>query len=262
MPFLTTLAKCLLEVVYLGPGFPLRHASALAGRKYHHATLRRGGRVTFRPRTSDAETFIDIFRHGAYDFSWLKQYDRVLNTYRGILESGRAPVIVDAGANVGAASIWFCEVFPDARIYAIEPDRENAEVLRLNTRQRRNVEVIEAAIGSCDGRVSLHNPDKQAWAIQTERDAAGTVPVVTIANLLERDDEAKALFLVKIDIEGFESDLFQGNLEWLDAVEVVIIEPHDWMHPGAGTSRNFQKAMIERSFEMIISGENLVYLRV
>ena len=67
---------------------------------------------------------------------------------------------------------------------------------------------------------------------------------------------------MKVDIEGFEADLFQGDLGWLDTAEVVIIEPHDWMMPGAGTSRNFQKAMLDRDFEMVISGENLVYLKV
>ena len=259
MPLLNQLAKCFLDAVYLGPSFPLRHVSALAGRRLHHTRLRRGGPIALRPKTSDAETFIDIFRRGAYDFSWLKQYERVLQAHRRIRASGRSPVIVDAGANVGAATLWFCETFPEVKIYAIEPDADNAEVLRLNTRRRPNVEVVEAAIGCREGSVSLHNPDKQAWAIQTERDAGGPVAVVTIPSLLKRNE---ALFLVKIDIEGFESDLFQSNLDWLDDVEVVIIEPHDWMHPGAGTSRNFQHAMLDRSFEMIISGENLIYLRV
>ncbi len=259
---LTALAKNLLDGATIGPSFPLRHVSRLAGRRYHTATIRHAGKVTFRPAASDAETFIDIFRHRAYDFSWLKQYARPLAAYHRIVAAGRTPVIIDAGANVGAASVWFCKTFPLARIVAVEPDPGNAEVLRINACTRPNVEVIEAAIGSRTGRACLTNPDDRAWSVQTARDEGGTVPVTTIPEILERLGEEKDLFLVKIDIEGFEADLFQGDLGWLDAAEVVIVEPHDWMLPGAGTSRNFQKAMLERDFEMIISGENLIYLRV
>ena len=262
MGALSVLARNLLDGATLGPSFPMRHVSRLSGRRYHTATIRRAGKVTFRTDASDAETFIDIFRHGAYDFSWLKHYDRTLAAYRRILASGRSPVVIDAGANVGAASVWFCKTFPEARIIAVEPDPQNADVLRMNAAARPAIEVIEAAIGSSAGKVSLSNPDDQAWSVQTTRDETGTVAMTTIADVLARRDEAEALFLVKVDIEGFESDLFQGDLRGLDRVEGGIIEPHDWMLPGAGSSRNFQKAMLERDFEMVISGENLVYLRV
>jgi hypothetical protein len=70
------------------------------------------------------------------------------------------------------------------------------------------------------------------------------------------------LFCVKIDIEGFESDVFASNTEWLDDVTVVLVEPHDWMLPGQGSSRTMQVAMAARPFEMLISGENLIYVRL
>ena len=261
MAVVSAIQKNILDFALLGPGFPLRHLSRLCGRRYHSTRIARGGSITFRPKSSDAETFGEIFRDGAYDLSSLKQYDRVMARYRRLVAAGRAPVIIDAGANVGAASAWFSYAFPEARIRAVEPDPENAAVLRLNARHRPRIEVIEAAIGSRAGQVALSNPDDQAWSVQTERSASGGIAVTTIPDILARNDEAESLFMVKVDIEGFEADLFQENLDWLDTVEVVIIEPHDWLMPGAGTSRNFQKAMVERDFEMVISGENLIYLR-
>jgi hypothetical protein len=69
------------------------------------------------------------------------------------------------------------------------------------------------------------------------------------------------LFIAKIDIEGFEGDLFSDNIGWLKDVYAVYIEPHDWLLPGKATSRNFQRAMGDLDFEIYISGENLLYVR-
>jgi hypothetical protein len=66
---------------------------------------------------------------------------------------------------------------------------------------------------------------------------------------------------VKVDIEGFEADLFASNTDWLDDVSVVIVEPHDWLLPGRGTSLSFQLELARRAFEVLVSGENLVYVR-
>lgn len=68
-------------------------------------------------------------------------------------------------------------------------------------------------------------------------------------------------FLAKIDIEGFESDLFSSSTEWLSDVSVVFIEPHDWLYPGKKTSRSFQRAMAEQDFEIHLMGENIAYVR-
>jgi hypothetical protein len=43
--------------------------------------------------------------------------------------------------------------------------------------------VIEAALGCEAGRVSLSNPEKQAWAIRTTRSDNGEVSVCTIPDL-------------------------------------------------------------------------------
>lgn len=72
---------------------------------------------------------------------------------------------------------------------------------------------------------------------------------------------AGSLLIAKIDIEGFESDLFDGDLRWMDDVHVIFLEPHDWMLPGRRTSRSFQAALGQRDFELFLSGENLIYVR-
>ena len=215
----------------------------------------RYGQLYFRPADSDLQTFWQTLGAREYDLRQFPQHATVAQAYDRAVERGRTPVIIDAGANIGAASVWFSTAFPAAKIFAVEPDPANAHLCRLNTKGR-NVEVIEAAIGARPGSVSLV-PADASWGTQTVR--GGDVPIVTMASLLERAPNADFL-IAKIDIEGFESDLFAEETGWLDQVTAVIIEPHDWMLPGQGSSRAF-RAAIGPEFDMLLSGENLIFVR-
>jgi FkbM family methyltransferase len=127
------------------------------------------------------------------------------------------------------------------------------------------VQVVEAAIGSSSGFVEV-GPRRQGvghprgLAYSTVRSGTGTVAVVTVQDVLQEQDSRTELFLVKVDIEGFESDLFQENTEWVDHAAAVIVEPHDWMDPQR-TSGTFQRVFGELNFDLLVSGENLVYVR-
>jgi hypothetical protein len=85
------------------------------------------------------------------------------------------------------------------------------------------------------------------------------VRFLTVNDILHSATDTKP-FLIKIDIEGFERDLFAGSLDWLDTVALVFIEPHDWMLPGSRSSSGLQKAFGDRDFDLLLCGENLVYV--
>jgi hypothetical protein len=57
--------------------------------------------------------------------------------------------------------------------------------------------------------------------------------------------------ILKIDIEGGEDALFNGNTIWLDKFPLVIIELHDWMLPFSGSSRNFIKSVAQYDFDFL-----------
>jgi FkbM family methyltransferase len=244
------------DAMRFGPAFALRHVSNLLGRPLHAANVD-GFPVQLRRGSTDAAVFRQIFRKGDWDFTRFPQAQRVWNAYHAIIRAGERPIIIDAGANVAAASLWFARLFPQASIVAVEPDPDNARMCRLNTEGAGNVTVVEAAIGARAGAASLHNPQGTAVAVQTLRSNAGGVAVRTVADLAQ----GGRLFIVKIDIEGFESDLFSANTDWLDQVSLVMVETHDWLLPGQFSSRSLQRAMAERPFEMLLSGENIFYVK-
>lgn len=258
-----TILENLRDGIAIGPGFPLRHLSSALGRPLHRARMRGYGDVYVRSGSSDAITFRQVFSHRDYGIP-ASHAGRVDAAYRALCAAGRTPLIVDLGANVGAASIWFAKHYPEAQIVAVEPDPDNAAICRRNVADLSRVEVVEAAVGATPGRVRLlrqAGPDAD-WGVQTIRDdaSAEATRVVTVSELVEADPR-RALFIAKIDIEGFESDLFSANTGWLDEVSLVIIEPHDWMLPGRYSSAAFQRTMAAHRFELLISNENLMFIR-
>lgn len=260
MSLLSSILLNLGDIVELSALFPLRHIAAFIGLSTFSLHINGAGRLTMRARSSDARVVRQVFRAKEYDLDRFQQSAAVNARYAAIRASGKTPIIIDAGANMGASAVWFARQFPAARVIAIEPEPGNAAVCRRNTQALANVRLVEAGLGGAPGAVDMSSGSED-WAFQTTRAETGGVSLVTIPELMAQEAEG-VLFIVKIDIEGFESDVFAANVGWIDDAFVVMIEPHDWMLPARGTSRPMQVEMAARPFEMLISGENLIYVRL
>ena len=218
------------------------------------------GPLTLRPRSSDIPTIRQIFVDRQYDMRSIPQWRDIEGRYQEILQRGRRPLIIDAGANIGAASLYFAREFPKAKIVAVEPEQSNVRLCCENTNSL-DIEVLPMAIGSASGKVLLVTDEREHWAVATKRSSDGDIAICTVNDIVTNHQHECDLFLVKIDIEGFESDLFSANVEWVRDAKIIFIEPHDWLLPGQATSRNFQRVLAEHEFDLIVSGENLLYIR-
>lgn len=219
------------------------------------------GLIDVRPTDSDLDTYRQVFVERQFDLTDYPQGDRLRRYYQQQLASGRLPVIIDAGANVGAASHWFSQQFPKSSVFAVEPDKGNARLCRKNVAGLANVTVIEGAIGGRHGVVSVDQNDR-SWATQTHRVENGPgVAVYTVADILRMAGPDGCLFIVKVDIEGFEADLFEHGTEWVADAAGIFIEPHDWLLPGEKTSQSTQKAVLGQGFEILVRHENLMFVR-
>jgi FkbM family methyltransferase len=219
------------------------------------------GEVTIRRRDTDYETLRQIFveKRLAIGSSGSAVETAIVDRYRDILNSGQTPVIIDAGAYIGLAAIWYSRLYPDAVIISIEPDPANFKMLEANTAALQNVRGFYAAVGAKPGFVEVSREAGSSWASTTTRSETGFVQIVTISDVV-RSVPGGVAFIAKIDIEGFEDDLFSENLSWLDDVCMVIVEPHDCLHPTKATSRSLQSAFGERSFGLFLHGENIIYV--
>jgi FkbM family methyltransferase len=142
---------------------------------------------------------------------------------------------------------------------AVEPDGESFALLQQNLSRTTGTTAINGAVAGRSGHVRVV-PVGESWANRVEQSDEG-VPAMTMNALFDGVPKGEP-FMAKVNIEGFESDLFEDNLDWLDRVTVLFIEPHDWLLPGKFTSRSFQRALGDRDFHLLIVGPNLCYVRL
>lgn len=170
-------------------------------------------------------------------------------------------IIVDAGANIGAASIYFAHKYPNAKVFALEPEESNFALLKYNCSHLSNVVPIRAALWSKSEKLTLVDPGSEKWAFSV-RSSAGdeaTIDGIAVDDLMEQWG-IDSIDILKLDIEGTEKDIFSAPaIAWLGHVNVIAIELHDRFSPGC--SQAFYSALQGRSFSQEVNGEN-VFIRL
>ncbi len=198
-----------------------------------------------------------MFHNESYGTDRLARGPDMRNRYEQLVREGRCPLIVDCGANIGASAAYFSVCYPAAQIVAIEPSDENLALARKNCRSD-NIDFVAAAVASRAGRGDLIDPGWGSWSLRVRESDNGRIPIMTIPGILSSDAyRTCAPFIVKIDIEGFEDDLFADNLEWVDQFPVIMVELHDWLFPGEARSRTFLAAVGGRDRDFLMSGETV-----
>ena len=201
--------------------------------------------VYFRCGTSDLASFVQIFERGEYGFPIGFQPRRIL----------------DLGAYVGYASVYFAIKFPTASIIAVEPATDNFRILSLNTLAYPNIRVINAGVWGARTRLLVQREGGQDWGTRLKlgENEQNSVEAFTIPEILDQSGWSDFDYL-KCDIEGSELSVFRESGDYIAAtVNCCAIETHDAIAPGASelVARCFDPA----SFFHTRSGEFDVFLR-
>ena len=199
--------------------------------------------IALRANTSDIPTFEQIFIWDDYSFPLPVE----------------PKFIIDGGANVGFASLYFANKFPGVRIIAVEADASNVEMLRENTMSYPNISVIHAGIWHKAAWLEIENPQDAEWAFRVRETEAheGALRSITIDEILEQSGSA-SIDILKLDIEGAEKEVFSCNPGWISRVNVLIIELHDYFKPGCSAALN--AAVSEYDFKRSQKGEYTILI--
>lgn len=143
----------------------------------------------------------------------------------------RVHTFLDLGANIGLSAAYLLSAFPEAKGLCVEPDRDNLDLCRENlARYGERVLLQEGAVGAESGccrldAAAIGDHKEFARTFSRVEDAADAIPIITVRDFL-RLAGVERFDLVKIDIEGAETEVFGRATDWLDHVDNLVIEIH------------------------------------
>jgi FkbM family methyltransferase len=175
-----------------------------------------GFRVPYPNRSHALFLVHEIFVNGAYAFT----------------PGSMSPRIVDCGANVGMAILFFKACWPEATIVAIEPDPVAFSYLQrlVEINNLRDVQLVNCAAAGEDGVALLYRDVRDEGGITSSLNAScggadtQEVRVIRLSSLID----APVDFL-KLDIEGAEYGVIEdlARAEALKHIREAAIECHE-----------------------------------
>ena len=211
--------------------------------------------MNVRPVGSDLFAAGQIF--GAEEYRVPDRYAAALSRFaRESAKVGRSPVIIDAGANVGYAALYFAERYPDCRVIAVEADEDTYRDMVRNVAGCERIAAVHSAVWNHCAGVSLVGSDLGSWATRVED--SGLTPSATLSQIMAAAPDPQ-LVVLKLDIEGAEREVCASEPELLRSAPCILIEPHDFMLPGAGGLAPLYAALAGRRIDTLIRGENLMF---
>lgn len=164
---------------------------------------------------------------------------------------GTVPSIVDCGANIGIASIYFALRHPHSSVTAYEPDPQTFAVLTANVRHLPQVTPINAAVGAVEGTIDLHiddsRPGSPLMSTIAERGAGRVAPVSSVRL---SDCLPEKVDLLKVDIEGAERRLLADLCDdgAIRRVTHLAVECHHHMTPGDEAIGDLVTMLVDAGF--------------
>jgi FkbM family methyltransferase len=203
-----------------------------------------GFSVVIRAGTKDQSVFEQVFL--------LREYDMDFKDPRFIL---------DAGAHIGLASVYFANRYPEAVIVALEPEDRNFDVLLKNIAAYPNIKALKAGLWNRSVTLKLQNPDAESWSFRMMEspDQNDGIPAVSVDDVLSRF-ELPRLDVLKMDIEGSEVEVLGASTTWIDKVRTLFIELHDRYRPGCRAA--VDGVLAGGRFRESLLGENVVLDRI
>ena len=212
-----------------------------------------GYEISLRLHTTDIPTFNQIFIRCEYETENLPD---------------SANTVVDLGANIGLATVFFGLKYPETKILSVEPDESNYVEMVTNTAALGGRSQKEhAAVWVRDGLINLHTESEDGspfgeWGVQVS-EAPSQKRTLTrcfkLSTLLDRAG-LDTVDILKVDIEGAELEVFSdGAEEWLSRINLIVVETHDRFRPGSEAA--VRRAVCPMFEELPRSGENLSFRR-
>lgn len=140
-----------------------------------------------------------------------------------------SPRILDCGANIGLAALYFKNLYPGANITAFEPDPLNFQYLKKNIDNNniKNVDLRNEAVWTENGTIQFASDGTLGSKMANNERASHviSIPAVRLKEFLNAPVD-----FVKLDIEGAEYDVLKDCYDNLGNVTHLFIEFHGYFN--------------------------------
>lgn len=152
---------------------------------------------------------------------------------------------LDVGANVGYFSLLVAQVCPDAVVHAFEPHPLTSQVLALNA-WSSGADITTHALALSDGDRVLALTTAESNLGDTRSRTAGSGTMLSPAAPLDEILPDAVFDLVKIDVQGFETEVVAGMSGMLSRSPSVVVVAEFW--PGALRERGLDPVAVLGSY--------------
>lgn len=183
--------------------------------------------------------------------------DTFIEMQHHFVTAKRSPFIVDAGANLGMATFYLKRMYPLAKIVAIEPDPDNFEDLKHNTRGMDGVTILPVAIADKDGELFFYRDTSKtrtggSLLYSFSRGKKITVPVRTLSSIITKDVD-----FLKIDVEGMGAAVFRDLAKVKYRIWNIFFEYHYRIKDHANSLGEIIGFFEERDYQYVVESHML-----
>ncbi len=178
---------------------------------------------------------------GYYLFYKGKFEDEEINYISNKLKNIHSPILFDIGANIGLHSVaWSKDINNNGKIFAFEPSKNTRKILVKNIEANNKKDIIsvipKAVSNECGTSTFFDSKDNAYSSLKdTKRKPINDeyeIETITLdqfikENLIEKID------IMKIDVEGFETEVIEGSRESL-----ILLKPDIFVEIYEGVNSN------------------------
>src|SRR5262245_8858367 len=210
-------------------------------------------RAVHEPRRHGGQIAVPPYRFGYVDAvsTWPQWDDIFIHQSLDFDTDVPSPRILDCGANLGPASIYFKRRHPHAKLTAFEADPRLASICRSNlavNEGTEQVDVKEAAVWTVEGTIEFICEGTDSGTIASLGEPIQG-PLMSVPSVRLRDWLDEPVDLLKLDIEGAELSVLEDCRDRLCNVRAMFVEVHE-----SNTEKRKTGAMFD-----LLSGAGFVF---
>ncbi|MFA6086223.1 FkbM family methyltransferase [Mucilaginibacter sp.] len=164
-------------------------------------------------------------------------------------------IVLECGGHHGLTAVVISKwIGNEGHLYTFEPNPDNVAIIKKNIEINgvKNATIIPNAVGAEDGTIMISHSSSNSYILKGKEHNGIEVAVVKADDYLHLKPT-----VIKIDVEGFETDVLKGATELLKTMPKLAIELHPDMMSRYGSSVEELLSLLSTDYNLWVQWEIL-----